>query len=783
MHGKKLQIASSIIVTAAACALIASSESDCSDIIEVSSSNPLRIVVQQLEEFQLCELDRDTLEQRPECMPAKVPGDVFTALMRAERIPDPYKDMNSKKVQWVDKRAWQYKTSFKYQEKPGKRLRILFMGIDYISQIELNNEVLVKRREGMFSRVDLDLTGHLDPSGEQHLSVVLFGIEPPKTELLKKIAGINIGQRRKYLKTQMSFDWDFAPRLKGAGIWDRVYLYETGQVRIKDVFVKPHLDGRLDIEVDLAGEAEKPCTLKVEISEVDSKKEPIKKSIALGPGNIEGTKSMSITVPDPKLWWPWDMGDPSTYLAVAKVYVNDLESDIAGETFGIREIEWGKNPDAPEGFEHWVLYVNGRREFMRGANWVPLDCMYGRAGDGRYGKLLGMAKEAGMNMVRVWGGGNRERREFYDLCDRMGIMVWQEFPFACVFLRSYPRTRQYKDLVQQETTEIVRQLRNHPSLVMWCGGNEFNIKQNRHVVSIMESATGELDPTRRFLPGSPVKGDSHNWVVWHGMGNLLDYFEDESPFPSEFGLQAMPEVSTIEKYFSPQYRWPPDNQAFVHHDIGVTKMNKYVPVIGHDGDLESYVEASQAIQAHFLQRGIEHWRQDKYRTSGIALWMLNDAWPAVSWSVIDYELKPKRAYHVLKDAFNPVLVTAAYEDRAWQPGDTFKAGVMVVNDLHKSFRQARVSAKVCEKDAGSWSADVAEDAVTRFGEIEMKIPGDCKRPRLSLGLSHRGEEISKNAYELWIHDPEPAGFAGRLSTDITHWIMTGVYPERYEYAQ
>lgn len=744
-----------------------------------SGGTPWRPVVTELTEFKLCELDRYSLAAKGPCIPAKVPGDVFTALMTAGKIPDPYKDLNSLPAQWVDDRAWKYETKFQATAKPGRRIHLWFMGVDYISKIELNGKVLVSKHEGMFSRMDLDITDQLKASGDQALAVTLFGI--PGSDAIEKLGpylGTTEFGRRKYLKTQMSFGWDFSPRLKGAGIWDRVYVYETGPIGIKDIFIQPHLDGKLDVSVELSGPAATDADLEVTITGETFLNEPIRAIVPIRKGE-SGEKKIAMTVPSPRLWWPWDMGAQDLYRATARILIGGEESARVGEVFGVREIKWGPNPSAPPGSADWVLFVNGQREFMRGANYVPAEAMYGRMEDTRYLSLISMAKDAGVNMVRVWGGGNRERRAFYDYCDRTGVMVWQEFPYACVFLIGYPRTRHFQDLSRQEVDEIVRQLRNHPSLMLWCGGNEFNVVQNQQVVDIMAELTAQLDPTRRFIPASPYKGDSHNWVVWHMKGNLSDYFADLSPVPSEFGLQAFPDVQTIMKWISEPYRWP-IGKVYFHHDLGWDKEQKYLRPLGPADNLEAVVKNSQLMQAHYLQRGIEHWRQRKYQTSGTAFWQLNEPWPAVCWSVVDYELRPKLAYLILKDTYNPVLVSAAFADQGWKPGDNFEAEIIVVNDLHKEYKGAEVTAELCSGASGKWTLDVPEDGVASAGKIKAAIPAECKLPYLTLSLRYNGQEISKNRYELWVYDPVPAGSTNRNLEKIGKFIMSGAKQTQWE---
>ncbi len=744
----------------------------CLFLIQIAAATPERPVLAELTEFSLCELDRTSLEQLSPCIRASVPGDIVSALLSADRVPDPYRDFNSNQVQWVDERAWRYETTFEYQPLPGKRAHLLFMGLDYISKIELNGKILVPKHEGMFSRVDLDITDALDPSGSQQLAVTLFGLQSATYDWMgKSFSSIEFG-RRKYLKTQMSFNWDFAPRLKSAGIWDRVYLYETGPLGINDIFIKTSLDGRVEVEVELSGHTDSQVSLEVEIAGHNFSSSPIKQTLALGSGSAVGPHKLAFRFSKPKLWWPWDMGEPNLYRAKVRVLVAGRESAAVSETFGIREISWGPNPDAPQGSYDWVLFINGKREFMRGANWVPPEAMHGRLTKERYQQLIDMTRGMNANLLRMWGGGNRERREFYDYCDEQGIMVWQEFPFACVYIVGYPRTPRFKNLVAQEVEEMTRQLRNHPSIIMWCGGNEFNALRNRHVVKIMQQTTDRLDPTRRFIQASPYKGDAHNWVVWHSFGNLDDYFDDISPVASEFGLQAFPHTDTLGKWISEDLLWPLGD-VHEHHDLGRGKMEKYMAAIGYGDNLESVTQTSQIMQAHFLQRGIENWRQRKYATSGTVLWQLNEPWPAICWSVIDYELRPKLAYEMLKDTYNPLLTSAKFEDRKWQAGDGFSAEIIAVNDLHREFSDVTLTARVCGREVATWERSIPEDDVVHIGILEVGLPSGCDKPYLDLDLSLDGQLISKNHYELWVHDPVPAGRFNRGTFNIGMWLMSG----------
>ncbi|NIV37488.1 MAG: glycoside hydrolase family 2 protein, partial [Anaerolineae bacterium] len=276
--------------------------------------------------------------------------------------------------------------------------------------------------------------------------------------------------------------------------------------------------------------------------------------------------------------------------------------------------------------------------------------------------LLSLARQANMNMVRVWGGGLREKRAFYEACDRMGILVWQEFPLACAFLGRFPRSAEYLRLVERESEAIVRDLRAHPSLVLWCGGNEFSPERNKPVVDALRRSAGRLDPDRPFLAASPADGDSHFWKVWHGFHPPSAYRHDDSLFASEFGLQALPERETLERCIPAGELWPP-GPSWDYHGAELDKLRRYAQpfVQGSEPDLDDLIEASQRAQAQALQIGIEHYRRAKARGGGgVLVWQLNEPWPAISWAMIDHYRKPKTAYAVVRRLMNPVLVSLEY---------------------------------------------------------------------------------------------------------------------------
>ncbi len=733
----------------------------------------------ELTGFQFRQLDRKTGAPEGEFMAAKVPGDVISDLVACGKLPDPYLDFNSLEAQWVNDWDWLYRTGFTLDPKPGQRAFLMFMGVDYFSRIQLNKNFLAEH-EGMFSRIPLEATDVLLKGAENRLDVTLFGIpDHPAEKYGPAILGLSEIGRRRYLKTEMSFGWDFAPRLKGAGIWDRVLLFETGKAMIRDITVRSEIDGAVKVILEMDSSCAAPGRLRMKISgetfEGFAEEESFEVDLPAG----QSARTFEMRVDRPRLWWPWDMGKPELYRLEIEVIIGGEVSDRAVETFGFREIAWERSDDAEPHHADWILLVNGRREFMRGANMVPAESLHGRLTDARYERLVKAARDANINALRIWGGGNRERAGFYHACDREGILVWQEFPFACVYLIGVPGDRKFLELVRQEAGEMTRQLRNHPSLFMWCGGNEFNVRKAREAVAVMEEVTRDLDPTRRFIPASPYRGDTHNWMVWHQRANLEAYFIDTSPLPSEFGLQAFPPIETLRKYISGDLLWP-IGDVHVHHNLGREKMDKYASAIIPGGEgaasgIEEYINASQTIQAHYLQRGIEFWRQRKYSTSGTFFWQLNEPWPSICWSVIDYEFRPKPAYEQIRDTYNPLLVSAQFEDREWTPGEEFSAKIYLVNDLHRGFDNIRTEVRICGEPVKEFMSDAPPDSVSSPGGISISLPAG-QVPVLELLAFQSDKMLAKNRYDLSIHDPVAATRSDYVALYVGRWLMTGQRP-------
>ena len=728
-------------------------------------------------DWEVTRIDKQSGQPLGNPFPGKVPGDVISDLVRNGMLEDPYRDTNSDKCLWVSDYDWLCRKKTKGACGPLERKFLRFFGVDYEAWFRLNGRVL-GAHEGMFGRVIFEVTSHLEEENE--IEVLLVGRGNTWREKNRFINPIlrSAKARMKTMKAQYSFGWDFAPQLKGAGIWDDVYLHSTGPVVIDDLWIKPDISsGAVEANVFFSSRAsgDGEIAWRVETVNHDAPScEGVEQvQYTAGPQRV----TINVKVTDPKMWDSWDLGAQNLYRMTVEARFGGEPSDALSDNFGFRSVGFESNPNAPKGSAPWTAVINGRRLFLRGVNWVPMDSLLGRLENDRYRKLLTMAREMGANFIRVWGGGLREKKIFYDICDELGLLVWQEFPFACAFLDRYPRTSNYLKLAARECADIVRQLRNHPSLFLWCGGNELNIRRNEALIDTVRQQVETHDGTRRFHPVSPYAGDSHNWVVWHGKGNLVDYLDDSAPLVSEFGLQAIPGVTTVETMLSERRRWPPDRKAWEHHNLQWGKMLKYADCVLGEDSLEGFINASQRIQAHVLKTAVERWRRMKFAKGGFGIWQLNDCWPAVSWSMIDYFGRPKLAYHALKMSMAPLAVALFHPQGEWFHGDKVPYDIVVINDYHRPFHGLTAKVFLGDKEVDTARFEVRPNSVTAAEDRKVKL--DIEPPwilKVAL-LDSQGVELARNEHDLEIYDPDRASIFSRWFANAMWKWMTKEPPE------
>jgi len=549
------------------------------------------------------------MEKLTEWLGATVPGNVRADLMAAERLPDLFVGMNNERAAWVNDCVWWYEKKFPPPERAFKRVFLEFLGIDYLSQIYLNGRKL-GQNEGMFAGHQYDVSSIL--KDENILNVRIMGSaflpKPALSRHERLLAGIGpsfqegrevFPDRTATVKCQMSFGWDFAPDMRTMGIWDEVNLIGCGSIFISQTQVTTSIfrerdAGKIQVRLHLNSIASVQAKIAVRLRPVNFSGRShsfsftafVKKGIEIIERNVILEK--------PHLWNPWDRGHPHLYEMTIGIYEGGSLSDEVSSLVGIREIQMLRNPHTPKGNMDWTFVINGEREFIRGANWVPADSLMGRLREDSYDELIRMAREIHVNMLRVWGGGLREKAYFYETCSREGILVWQEFPFACLTLGHLPRDESFLRTAEKEVGAIVNSVMNHPCVAAYCGGNEFSPTRNAGVLTRVARTVRSIDNTRPFIPASPMRGDEHNWFIWHGLGNIRDYRRDGAQFASEFGLQAAPSVGSLKRFISEQGLWPP-GEEWQYHRAELEKLERYVGSFSSFTSAESFVETSQRV--------------------------------------------------------------------------------------------------------------------------------------------------------------------------------------------
>jgi beta-mannosidase len=611
-------------------------------------------------------------------MKATVPGTVHTDLMAAGKIPDPFYRMNEKEVQWIDLQTWVYRRTFTVPAPllTENVIELVAEGLDTYAAISVNGRP-VGATANMFIEHRLRLDGLLQ-AGQNTIEISFDSPTLRSLELEKEHGRLQVAlepQRVYVRKAQYSFGWDWGPKLTTSGIWRPIRIEAHSGERVNDTVVRvvSVSADRADIECEASVEGWRSGDLTLEVAREGSG-EPTRV-------RVEGaTVRARFSIDSPRLWWPNGYGGQPLYTAEMTLRKGDKIVDRATVPFAIRTVRLIQEPD--EEGRSFILEINGTKVFCKGADWIPVDTFLPRATDDTYRRLLTMARDASMNMIRVWGGGIYERECFYSECDRLGLMVWQDFMFAC---GEYPDHLEFLDAAKLEGEAVVRRLRNHPSIVLWCGNNECewiyctdnpgkgpdDMRGATIFREVLRSVVDRLDPTRPYwrstpfgagFPNAQDNGNHHQWEVWSGWTDFTAYRRDTARFISEFGFQAPANRETIERALPPADRTP-QSPGMEHHNKQVAGTERIFRFLAShyavSGRWEDFLYTGQLLQAEALKCAVEHWRRRKFRTAGALFWQLNDCWPVSSWSVVDSELRPKAGYFAAKRFFAPVLVSFA----------------------------------------------------------------------------------------------------------------------------
>ncbi|WP_027344711.1 glycoside hydrolase family 2 protein [Hamadaea tsunoensis] len=615
---------------------------------------------------------------------ATVPGCVHTDLLASGLIPDPYLDDNETRLGWIGRSAWTYTTAFEWSPD-ADRVDLLCAGLDTVATVTLNGHEL-GRTANMHRSYRFEVRDLLRP-GRNELSVHFDSAYAYAQEQQARLGDRPNAYPEPFnfiRKMACNFGWDWGPTLVTAGIWQPISLHSWNTARLAEVRPNVALDGT-DGVVDVSYELERldgvPLNVVVEIAGVT-----VVGEVTADSGTVR------VRVPAPDRWWPRDLGDQPLYALTVTLRAGDAELDRWERKVGFRDLVVDRTDDG------FALVVNGRPTFARGVNWIPDDAFVTRVSRERLATRLRQAVGANVNFVRVWGGGRYESADFYELCDELGLLVMQDFLFACA---AYPEEEPFRSEVAAEAREQVVRLAPHPSLALWAGNNE-NIWGHEDwdwkeplagktwgagfYFDLLPSIVADADPGRFYWPGSPWSGDRdrhpnlaeagtmHIWDVW----NQLDYthYRDHRPrFVAEFGYQAPPAYATLTRALHDR-PLAPDSPGMAHHqkaadgDLKLRRgLDAHLPV---PADFDDWLYYTQLNQARAIQLGVEYFRSLRPYCMGAVVWQLNDCWPVTSWSAVDGDGRRKPLWYALRRAFADRLLTV-------QPGPE-GLSVFAVND-------------------------------------------------------------------------------------------------------
>ncbi|MHB0936761.1 MAG: beta-mannosidase [Armatimonadota bacterium] len=620
-------------------------------------------------------------------IPAQVPGCVHADLLAAGKIEDPYYRDNEDRLQWIGETDWTYSRRFAVPAELLAHDRVLLRceGLDTLATVTLNGRAIA-RTDNMYRTWEFDVKDALVP-GENVITVHFASTLPyiasrqQECRLPDWCPPREPKGRAWVRKEPCNYGWDWGPVLITCGIWRDIALVAFDTARLTDVQVRQrHTPGTVALTVTATAEQTGDAELTVEVTAAYAGR-----PVAVTTATLrDGTASTALIIDDPQLWWPNDMGGQPLYDVTVALKREDDVLDTMTRRIGLRTLELHREPD--EWGESFRFVVNGVPFFAKGANWIPADAMITRLTRDHYARLLRSAADAHMNMLRVWGGGVYEQEWLYDLCDELGLCVWQDFMFAC---STYPTfDDEFMHNVRAEQEDAVRRLRHHACLALWCGNNELEMGlvgqawNDRHMswaeygnlfdVQLPDTVKA-LDPDRSYWPGSPHSpignrddhsnpscGDAHLWDVWHGKQPFEWYRTCTHRFASEFGFQSFPEPKTVCHYTAPQ-DYNITSYVMEHHQrsgIGNTTIISYMlDWFRVPSTFEMSLWLSQILQGMAMKYAVENWRRHMPRTMGTLYWQLNDCWPVASWSSIDYFGRWKALHHMAKAFYAPLLVS------------------------------------------------------------------------------------------------------------------------------
>ena len=619
--------------------------------------------------------------------PATVPGGVHTDLLALGCIPDPFVGDNERRVAWVAEADWEYRSRFtadaELREQP--RVWLVCDGLDTLATVSLNGRVL-GLADNMFRRYRWEVKPLLAEDNELLIAFASPVQYVSEQQAQRPLPGVSqaIAGGPHLRKAPCQFGWDWGPQLPPVGIWKGLRLEGDDGAALSDVHLRQsHADGavRLSAAVAVEQPAGEPLTARLRVIAPDGETWTVEAA-----ASAAQPADLSLPIPQPQLWWPNGYGAQPLYRIVVSLWRGEVEVDRRDYQVGLRTVELRQEAD--QWGRSFQFVVNGVPIFAKGSNWIPADSFPTRISDDYLETLIRAAAETHHNMLRVWGGGFYEEERFYDLCDRYGILVWQDFIFSCsVYPLDEPT---FLENVRAEVEENVRRLRHRASLALWCGNNEMEwgwvdwgwralpeldalkVAYDRFFHHTLPAWCAAADPDTAYWPSSPSsdtpfaapngqqQGDAHYWDVWHGRQPFTAYRNQYPRFMSEFGFQALPPLATIRTY-ADEADWNMTSYVMEQHQKNASgnslMVGQMLDTFRLPQEFSSLVYLSMVLQAEGIRYGVEHWRRQRDRVAGTLYWQLNDCWPVASWSSLDYFGRWKALHYAARRFYAPLLLS------------------------------------------------------------------------------------------------------------------------------
>jgi len=716
-------------------------------------------------------------------VPATVPGSVYNDLLNNNLMEDPFYRDNEKKALRLMDNDFTYFRSFSVPQSLLENDKVLLRceGLDTLATVSVNGQI-VGTADNMHRTWEFDIKNCIN-TGENTISITLSS--PTKAlegyKYMRDFSGFALKGFPHMRKAHCMYGWDWGPNLPDAGIWRDISVIGVKTARIRDVYVtQEHTQDtvKLNIKTNLTKYADKDCAVQVCVTAPDGKT-----------FSASG-ETCKIVIDNPQLWWPVGFGEQPLYSVSVTLCDDEGELDSWKRRIGLRTMTVTQKQDQwGESFSHCV---NGVDIFAMGADYIPEDNIFPRINQERTRRLLEDAKAANMNSIRVWGGGYYPDDYFFDICDELGLLVWQDMMFACA---TYELDEHFEESITAEFVDNIRRLRHHACLALWCGNNELEDQTSRLLrvterhkadyIKIFEYIIPKVlkqeDPQTFYWPSSPSsggcfdapqdpnRGDVHYWKVWHGLLPFTDYRNHFFRYASEFGFQSFPCLETVESFTIPE-----DRNVFSYmmerHQRSGTANEKILHYMSqmylYPGQFTTLLYASQLLQAQAMQYAVEHWRRNRGRCMGAVIWQLNDCWPVASWASIDSLGRWKALHYYEKRFFAPILISCHEEGLLSAPANVNQEFPPKVKSAHLNISNETPNDF---RGTAHWSLRRPDASVIEEGTFQVECPKLSAVWLPEQDFSQYDFYDCYYAYELYNENGEEVGQGSVLFSQPKHF--------------